>query len=92
MTLVNITLDEDEQIVILKIADEVAADRGILTPWERIADKIRKARDSSLFEVYFPNTIDGDHRYTALAKVADDREAQSPEHTERTADASQDTR
>jgi len=54
MTLVNITLDEDEQIAILRFADEVAADRGILTPWERIADKIRKARDSSLFETYLP--------------------------------------
>lgn len=79
MTLVNITLDEDEQIVILRLADEVAAERGILTPWERIADKIRRARDSSLFEVYFPSFADG-------------QEAQSPEHTERTADASQDTR
>jgi len=92
MTLVNITLSEDEQIAILRFADEVAADRGICTPWEGIADKIRRARDSSLFEIYLPNTTDGNHRLTALAKVANDREAQSPEHTERTADASQDTR
>lgn len=44
MTMITITLSPGEQEVLLKMADEVAAERGILTPWESIADKIRKTR------------------------------------------------
>ena len=54
MTLVSITLDEDEQEALLAVADEIANDRGILTPWEAIAEKIRRAQNGKLFEIYSP--------------------------------------
>jgi len=50
MTLVHVTLDKREQDVLLKMADEVAAERGTLTPWESIGTKIRRARDTERWE------------------------------------------
>lgn len=45
MSLIAITLTEQEQELLLKMADEVAAERGICTPWESIARKIYHLRN-----------------------------------------------
>jgi hypothetical protein len=61
MTLVNITLTESEQDLLTAFADEMANLHGILTPWEGIAEKIRKAQDSSAFEIYPPSLPGSDY-------------------------------
>jgi len=45
MTLINITLNEAQQEAILKVADEIAAERGTGTPWESMAQSIRIAQE-----------------------------------------------
>jgi len=42
---VTVTLTAAEQAVLLRAADEIAADRGTGTPWESVAAKIRQALD-----------------------------------------------
>ena len=53
MTLVNITLDEEEQEVLLKQAEQLTPFLSVpeFSPWRSIAEKIRKAQDDSMFEV-----------------------------------------
>ena len=46
MTLVSITLDEDEQELLLRTAGKYP-DNG---PWGSLAEKIRRVRDVSIFE------------------------------------------
>jgi hypothetical protein len=42
---IMIKLTDGEQAAILRMADEVASERGILTPWESLAVKIRRAQE-----------------------------------------------
>jgi hypothetical protein len=55
MTLVNITMDEHEQGVILRAAARYP--RG--GPWTSLAEKITKAQDGSMFEVPVPDPENG---------------------------------
>ena len=67
MTLVNITLTEEEQEVLLRMADEIGADRGTRTPWESVAQKILRAQeDFWAAEFNIPSPDDGHMRLEAM--------------------------
>jgi len=66
MTLVNITLTEDEQEILLEMSDWTPGDYAPEgSAWSSIAEKIRRARDTGLFEIYPPDENDGHQRLEA---------------------------
>lgn len=67
MTLVNITLTEDEQDFLLVLAGKADDTVKVIRPVIAIgiADKIRTARDDTRWEVYPPNDEDGHQRKAA---------------------------
>ena len=65
MTLVSITLDEDEQKLLLRHAGYYP-DNG---PWSTIAESIRKAQDTSPFEIHPPDENDGHARMDAMRRL-----------------------
>lgn len=80
MTLVNITLDEDEQAFLLVLGDNNPRKIALVS----VAEKIRRARDDTPWtvrDVKPPTTEDGNSRLAAMRAIGQDRHPGYPVHT-----------